>query len=509
MNKKINKLVSLGLTGVMALSMAACGGEGGANPPAAGNEGNSGDSGNGGAAAVAANTEYTTDTHRDLVIGSWWRMYYASGDVMEDSPDWVTAQFADDDSDALREEKTFNQDLAVRKMDTVKKIEEKYNCSFTWTNLTYDGTAESLQTSTLAGTPDADVYMVATSMAVPAQANGLLLDLHTVLPADHDLFTDQKYMTYLDMGDGKASILWYQGGFKNTYPLAFNVQMLEEEGLEDPRDLYARGEWTWDKFREYCEALTQDTDGDGQTDQYGFCGFANDTFNQLLMSNGAAVAGGTTETLSSAATGECLQFLSDMYNTWKVCYPYEYFKDGANPSDSMRIQYNNGNIAFFPIAVWIQNANGNYPNGEQGNLTWDTAYVQWPVGPSGNQDTNATINSVDGNWFVIPVNVEQPALVANFLYDLNSWWEGMDENPMNDRKANNWWYNETAKVPELNDANFEVQQYCLAHPGMELWESLNVEGLSLEDIIDGTMTPAQFQETYKQPVQDALDAMFK
>ncbi|MBR1470398.1 MAG: extracellular solute-binding protein [Lachnospiraceae bacterium] len=505
MNRKLSKWITAGMSGIMALSMAACGGNAGTAtaPETQAPEGGSAPT------AAAASTEYTTDTHRDITIGSWWRMYYASGDVKEDSPDWVTAQFADDDSETLRAEKTFNQDIANRKFDLVSALEEKYNCTFKWVNLTYDGTAESLQTSTLAGAPDADIYMVATSMAVPAQANGLLLDLHDVLPADHDLFTEQKYMTYLDLGDGKASILWYQGGFKNTYPLGFNMQMLEENGLEDPRELYARGEWTWDKFMEYCKVLTQDTDGDGQTDQYGYCGFANDTFGQLLMSNGAAVAGGTTETLSSQATGEVLDFMNKMYNVEKVCYPYDYASKGGKPSDSMRIQYNNGNIAFFPIAVWIQNANGNYPDGKQGNLTWDTAYVQWPVGYSGNQETNATINSMDGNWFVIPVNVEQPALVANFLYDLHMWWEGMDPNPMNDRKANNWWYNETAKDPALNDANFEVQQYCLAHPGMELWESLNIEGMDLEAIIDGSMTPAQFQETYKQPIQDALNAMFE
>ena len=33
-------------------------------------------------------------------------------------------------------------------------------------------------------------------------------------------------------------------------PKAWNKQMLEDAGLENPNDLYARGEWTWDKWRE-------------------------------------------------------------------------------------------------------------------------------------------------------------------------------------------------------------------------------------------------------------------
>jgi ABC-type glycerol-3-phosphate transport system substrate-binding protein len=500
--KKMKKLMALGLAGVMALSLAACGsGSGSAGSDSAATS-------DGAASGAAASAPAASGETRIINIGSWWRQYYASGDVQEDSADWVNAQYADGDTDAQKAEKAVNQEVAQRKWDLVPVLENKYNCKYYWQNLTYAGTTESLQNSTLAGTPDCDIYMVDTGMAIPAQANGLLLDLKTVLPEDHDLFTTQTVFSYLDLGDGKACILHVQGGLSNTYPLGFNMQMLEENNLEDPRDLYARGEWTWDKFIEYCKVLTQDTDGDGQLDQYGFCGYANDVFSQLLMSNGATIAAGTQEGLSSAPTGEALQMLADMYNTYNVCYPYDSAAAGGNPSDSMRNQYNNGNIAFFPIAVWIQNGNGNYPmdqNG-QGNLTWDTAYVQWPVGPSGNQETNACVNSADGNWFVIPVNVQDPATVVNFLYDLYNWFDG-DTSLRDDPATANWWYNETANKEELKAANFEVQNYCLSHSGVELWDKLGVD-MDLESIVLGESTPAQFQTTYAQEVQAALDAMF-
>ena len=46
------------------------------------------------------------------------------------------------------------------------------------------------------------------------------------------------------------------------------------------------------------------------------------------------------------------------------------------------------------------------------------------------------------------------------------------------------------------------------------WLSLGVDygtdaGNGLQLIIKGEMTPAQFQETFKQQVQDGLDAYFK
>lgn len=487
--KNVKKFVALGLAGAMALSLAACGAD----------TDNSSSTG-------SSSTTTASGKTRTINIGSWWRQYYASGDSMDDSSDWTNAQFADGDDDAAIAEKTINQKVAQLKYDLVATLESKYNCKFYWQNLTYAGTQESLQNSTLAGTPDCDIYMVEASMAIPAQANGLLLDLKTVLPEDHDLFTDQKVFSYLDLGDGKACILQVNGTMTNTYPLGFNLQMLEENNLEDPRDLYARGEWTWDKFIEYCQVLTQDTDGDGQTDQYGYCGYAGETFSQLLMSNGATVASGTTEGLSSTETGEVLQMIQDMYNTYNVCYPYDSYEAGGDPSNSMRNAYENGNIAFFPIAVWIQNGNGDYPSGEQGTLTWDTCYVQWPIGPSGDQSTNAGVNAISGNFFVIPANVSDPETVVNFLYDLYNWFDG-DTSLRDDPATANWWYNETGKVDEINEANFDVQKYCLNHPGIEMWDSLGLS-MNLEEIILNESTPAQFQETYAQEVQAALDDLY-
>ena len=487
--KSIKKFVALGLAALLALSVAACGE----------------DTTQGGTDTASNNgSSDSTSSKREFVIGSWWRQYYDSTDEnMDVSVDWTNAQDTGDEDEATLAEHAINRQIAQLKWDRVAYLEEKYNCTFKWVNLTYEGTKDSINTSIVAGSPDCDIYMIDTSMAIPAQANGFLTDLKTILPADSDLFTDQTVFSYLDLGDGQACILKVQGGLSNTYPLAFNKQMLEAAGLEDPRDLWDKGEWTWDKFIEYCQALTQDTDGDGQIDQYGYCGYQTETLQGLLWGNGATIAGGTTQTLTSAEVGECLQMLQDMYLTYNVCYPYD-FSDAA--SDSMRIQYMQGNVAFFPTAVWIQNAQGNYTAGGDNNLTWDTVYVQWPVGPSGDASTNASWNSADGNFFVIPAGVKDPETVYNFLYDLYNYFDG-DTALRDDPATANWWYNETALDEELKASNWDVQLYCLNHPGFDIWASLN-DSIDLWSLMDGTMTPAQVQETYKDSLQNSLDLTF-
>ena len=477
MRKTFKKALAAGLAAAMALSMTACSKGNTENPTTTASDNNQ----------TTQAPAPSSSGPRHLTIGSWWVQYYDSTHT------------------ALEDDPSYAGDLpAELKFANVKTIENKYNVTFAWENLTYAGTRESINTSILAGSPECDIYLVDLGMAVPAAMNGLATDLRTVLPADDDLFTTQNNIKFIDLGDGKACILKRveaQATVEATYPLAFNKQLLEDYNLEDPRELYARGEWTWDKFIEYCQTLTKDTDGDGAVDQYGFGGYGPETFEQLMLSNGGAIAAGTTETLSSAQVGEALQMMQDMYITYNVCYPYE------NDDNVMRFLYRNGNIGFWPGAAWIAASNADYDyNGEAGTtLEFDTCYVQWPVGPSGNQETNKG-KITSGEFYIIPAGVEDPQLVYNVLYDMWNWYAG-DTTIRDDAETLYWWYAVTDKDPEIQDQNFDVMFDCGSREQFDLWNSIGIE-YDLVSLIEGTVTPAQFQETYKQQIQDALDAYF-
>lgn len=483
--RNFKRIIALGLASLMVFSLAACTNKDGKDTPTNNNVTEE---------VTKDPTAEPTNTgeKRILNIGTWWIQYYdSSHNSVEDDPSYSGLE------------------IAHLKFDNVKKIEDKYNVEFYWKNLTYEGVKESINNSILAGTPDCDIYLVELSFGIPAALNGLATDMKEILPADDDLFTTQKNIKYLDLGDGKATLLKRveaASTVEATYPLGFNIQMLEDNNLEDPRELYARGEWTWDKFIEYCKVLTQDTDGDGQIDQYGYCGFQNETFEQLLMSNGAHVAATTTEELSSAATGEVLQMMYDMYNVYNICYPYDF--TSGDDSTTMRGQYREGNIGFFPIAAWIaaDKADYDYTGANGSTLAFDTAYVQWPVGPSGDQATNAGKVSA-GEYYIIPKGVKDPELVYRVLYDMWNWYDG-DTSIRDDEEALYWWYAVTAKTEELQNQNFAVMEDVGKRETFELWNQLGIQ-YDLMSLMKGETTPAQFQETYKQQVQDALNAYFK
>ncbi len=436
-----------------------------------------------------APTASADEEPRTITIGVWWDIYYDSNSENEESDPAYSGSVSD-----------------IMRFENVAEVEEKYNVRFEYVNMTYEGVKESINTSILAGTPDCDVYLCELQFGVPAAINGLATDLKTVLPEDADVLSTQNILSYLDLGDGKACLMkqvMAQNAVEATWPLAFNMSLLEDNNLEDPRELYARGEWTWDKFVEYLQVLTQDTDGDGVIDQYGLDGFSKDVVGQLMMSNGASIAAGTTETLSSAATGEALQFYSDLYNVYNVCAPYTF----ENPWDVQRFTYRNGNIGFWPGAAWVASTNADYDwDGSVGStLEFETAYVQWPVGPSGNAETNKGKLTAGSFWF-IPNGVEDPEFVYNVFEEITNWYND-DISIRDDEETMWWWYAVTAGDEEIQRQNFDMMFDIGSREQFDLWDGLNVE-MNLDALIKGEMTAAQIQETYRQEYQAALDAYF-
>ena len=63
--------------------------------------------------------------------------------------------------------------------------------------------------------------------------------------------------------------------------MCINKSLLESEGITVPS-----GDWTWEDFYNICAKVTRDTDGDGEIDQFGCCGY---TWQDALTANGASL----------------------------------------------------------------------------------------------------------------------------------------------------------------------------------------------------------------------------
>ena len=420
----------------------------------------------------AASVRLNENGARIITIGTWYDIYYVSKhDDINDDP-----QLADPQSAQIR-------------LDNLRATEEKYNVELRYVNLTFDGIQESINTSVLAGEPDVDIYEVDIKFGIPAVLKGYAVSLEEMGLQDTDVFTTQHVFKYLSLMDQEQTYLFtpITGGAVSAYVLAFNMDMINAAGLDNPQDLYDRGEWTWTKWREYLKALTRDTDSDGKTDIYGFSGYWIQLLTNLLFSNGTGIAAGETETLSSGETYEVLDFIYSIYNDDKTARPW----DDLNWSINNEL-YASGRSGFWVGADWLFQEQGG------SELPFEIGVVPWPCGPSGDHETNRH-STPQTKWYLIPDGVSDPRLIYDVIFDWVNWYDGN----LDIGYSLDW-----SRDMYMNERNFEYAMFMDSRPGFDLWENLGIE-FSLTTMMKGDMKPNDVVDRYRYLYQDALDSYFK
>ena len=440
-------------------------------------------------APAQSSARYTPDGRRIITIGTWQDIYYVSkhDDIYDDA---TVPVLSDDDDEATRADKDRRIRIAEMRLANLRAIEERYNVVIDCVNLTFEGVRESIRVSIAEGMPDVDVYHVDSQFGIPAVLDGYAIALEDIDMADRDVFNAQLVAKSLRLAGQDKSYLFNQSlaGSVSAYPLAFNMDMIAAAGLENPQDLFDRGEWTWEVWEHYLEVLTKDTDGDGAMNIYGFSGYWTDMLRNLLMSNGAGIAMGPTQSLDSRETREVLDFISKIYNTDKTARPW----DGANWEINNTL-YAEGLSGFWIGADWIFDQQGG------AELPFEIGVVPWPCGPSGNVETN-NYASPDTNWYMIPTGAEDPELIYNVMFDFLNWYS-YDLAIGDDR---NW-----SRTSYMTDRNFEYALMMSQRQGFDLWDSLSrTTSFSLVLLLQGTQDTQGVIDTFAVPFQEALDRYF-
>jgi len=417
---------------------------------------------------------YTADGRRHIIVACFYDRYYDSTHTsIFDNPnvtDPETAQMA---------------------LDRVRYVEDKYNVYIEFVNMTWDGIIENIPMSIMSGIPDADAYIGDTQFLIPAVLNGMATSLEDMgIPADHDVFAPPGTNIVLESfkipGQDKTYMFTTAGVDTGMYMLGYNREMIQNHNLEDPQDLWYKGEWTWEVFREYCRVLT-----DVSQDIYGYSGLWSNFLQSLLFSNDTAFAAGPVQTVDSPKTLEVLNFIHELYNVDKTARPWNSDDWAINNSI-----YAEGKSGFWISAFWINDEYGGTSS------TFDIGMVPFPVGPQGNFETMATTN-ISGNYYFIPRYIKDADEVFNIIYDLENWHEG----DLEYRDDIQWW-----KDLMISQSNIDAYMSASGRMGFDLLMDLGFPP-SIPLILETTMgpaeyTPAQYAETYRQVFQDALDNYF-
>jgi len=409
---------------------------------------------------------------RTIKIAMFYDAYYDSNDtVPEDNPN------------------VSNVETAQRRIDNIRRIEEKYNCRIELVNPGSDALVDSLNTSVVAGTPDYDVYLTQMSFGLPLAVNGYFEDLSTLSKDYEDIKNGSNIVNVFNVAGTNCFFEKKTINLSANY-LVYNADMLKQLGLEDPNELYQKGEWTWDKFEELCTAAVQDTDNNGVTDIYGYGGDVSMTLTEFLASNDATlVKDENKEGVTDPKALEVFQFLSKLYNDDSAAKP------ATDNYDENIYAWTKGQCVFSPTQLWILQT--------AGEISFQYHIVPWPKGPSGD---GTKAGQTFGDYFVIPKGVKDADKVYQIIEEYFGWY-GDD---YASRDGDSIELAEGCFVDENDvDTSFKIGEMGNA----DIWSILDtdyiISGIFNDVCITKKMTASQAVESKKQLFQDEINKILK
>ncbi len=236
---------------------------------------------------------------------------------------------------------------------------------------------DQLKTEVAAGTAP-DVFWIPGTDIADFATRGLILNLAPLAAKTEGFDTKAFYagpMYHMTFNPDSAKsgadsgALWGLPRDVSTFVLYLNLDLINEAGAADPRELAKQGKWDWAAFADVASktrALGSDIYGYGASAWWGPYGvWLNAAGGGFYNADRTACALNTPESLKG------LEFQRSLYQDLKVATPY-----GEDPEPPFRA----GKVAMFQNGRWATPGVRTVP------FNWDV--VELPNGPSG----------TPGNW---------------------------------------------------------------------------------------------------------------
>lgn len=255
---------------------------------------------------------------------------------------------------------------------------------------------DQLKTEAAAGTAP-DVFWLPGTDTAEFATKGITLDLRALADADSshsdaDYYEGPMFHLTFDPESGQpGGKLWGLPRDVSTFALYLNLDLLAEAGAEDPRELAANGQWTWDAFMEVgrqVASLGGDVRAYGASSWWGPFGvWINGAGGSFFNEDRTACALDTPEAIAG------LEQLKKVYDGENFAVTY-----GEDPEGP----FIGGNVAMFQNGRWAT------PNiRANANFEWDV--VTLPDGPVpggnwlfwGSYAANAKTANPEAAWRVI------------------------------------------------------------------------------------------------------------
>ena len=187
-------------------------------------------------------------------------------------------------------------------------FKSKYGGEVKYYPTTWASRYSDLSTSVLGG-EGIDFFPCDTSALPKGVINGMFQPVDEYIDMDSPLWTDMKSAMEIYNFNGRHYELVNSVSAEQI--VIYNKQTIEENGFDDPWELYKNGEWNWDTFTKMLEQFV-----DPDNDRYGLDGWYNE--KALLLSAGvpsvSSVDGTLTVNLSDPTIEKAMNWSYDLYN---------------------------------------------------------------------------------------------------------------------------------------------------------------------------------------------------
>lgn len=220
-------------------------------------------------------------------------------------------------------------------------FEDNYGAKIEYVPTTNSTQFDDLATAILGGqSPDIFVY---DWRAFPYDiSKGQYQPIDSVVDWEDPMWADVKEQADMFVYNGEHYVAPFGYGFNDFQILMYNKSVIEENGFEDPYELYQKGEWDWDVF----VSMMKDFKGD-EEDRYGIAGWWANAFvytsgDTMVTYDGEKY----TNNLYSAQVEKAQHVIEDIWKNTLV-------KRGWVGGEAA---FTTGDTLFYSMGTWAYNA---------------------------------------------------------------------------------------------------------------------------------------------------------
>ena len=380
---------------------------------------------------------------------------------------------------------------------SLKNAAEEFNCEIEWIIDTQENHFNNFIQKSLSGEVYADILLCHSWNYVSLIQQGLLQPTTEFIKNAED---PERWNQSIAL-NGENWALSPQGlNYFPTYYYLINTKLLNSLGLEHPQELAKRGEWTWEKFREYCQAAT-----DPSTGTYGVGCFmlahmlknTND-FDYAVVDENGVYQNGFTHPSSKDKGLEVLEMVQKMSQEDKSILGT--WTDGMEAMNETLNAFKDGKLlfAYYPTPESLKNS----------GFT-DYSIVTLPLGPS----CTALVDTIEAfSFWSLPTYSNFTAEErAAFWMEAKCTWDPEDEEGYYEENREDL-IEEILDRQYINRADVEFMlqmgDTMTYSPAINVrWGSLIADDL-FGAIIRGDTTPAAVIEELDGEIQSLIDATY-